>query len=175
MPPSPACQPDKSAASCASCRVIMLSQAKRLDDVETGLRALSAGLPGRSRATSSSSRSSMRARGGSRRPSAARKVTELDPKNADKQLGYVQFLAGQRQRREGRSGPEDLHRAEPGRRQAAPRPGPAATKSPNARRKPARCYRASASARRRVPKGSRRATGSRPSTSAAASSKTGVP
>ncbi|MBL8200249.1 MAG: tetratricopeptide repeat protein [Chromatiales bacterium] len=77
-------------------RVIMFSQGKRLDQVETGLRELSEDFPEEQGyqfqlAQFYASQGRM-----AEADSLLRKVTELDPKNADKQLGYVQFLASQR-------------------------------------------------------------------------------
>jgi len=77
-------------------RVIMLSQGKRLGEVETGLRQLSDDFPEEQGyqfqlAQFYASQGRME-----EADTLLRKVTELDPKNADKQLGYVQFLASQR-------------------------------------------------------------------------------
>ncbi len=76
-------------------KVIMLSQGKRLNEVETGLQALSKDFPEEQGyqfqlAQFYASQGRME-----EADALLRKVTELDPKNADTQLGYVQFLAGQ--------------------------------------------------------------------------------
>lgn len=76
-------------------KVIMLSQGKRLDDVETGLRELSEDFP-EEQGYQFQLAQFYASQGRIEEADALlRKVTELDPKNADKQLGYVQFLAGQ--------------------------------------------------------------------------------
>jgi len=76
-------------------KVIMFSQGKRLNEVETGLRELSEDFPEEQGyqfqlAQFYASQGRM-----DEADALLRKVTELDPKNADTQLGYVQFLASQ--------------------------------------------------------------------------------
>ncbi len=77
-------------------RVIMLSQAKRLDQVETGLQSLAADFP-KEQSYQFQLAQFYTSQG---RVDDAEKLlkglTERDPTDTDKQLGYVQFLATQR-------------------------------------------------------------------------------
>lgn len=77
-------------------RVIMLSQGKRLNEVETGLRQLSDDFPEEQGYQFQLAQFYASQGRIDEADTLLRKVTEVDPKNADKQLGYVQFLAGQR-------------------------------------------------------------------------------
>ncbi|MEO7385393.1 MAG: tetratricopeptide repeat protein [Gammaproteobacteria bacterium] len=78
-------------------RVIMLSQGKRNDEVEVGLRQLSEDFPEEQGYQFQLAQFYASQGRIDEAEKLLRKVTELDPKNADKQLGYVQFLASQRE------------------------------------------------------------------------------
>ncbi len=77
-------------------RVIMLSQGKRTDEVEAGLRELSVDFPKEQGYQFQLAQFYASQGRVAEADTLLKKLTEVDPKNADTQLGYVQFLAGQR-------------------------------------------------------------------------------
>ena len=77
-------------------RVIMLTQGKRTDEVEAGLRELSVDFPKEQGYQFQLAQFYASQGRVAEADTLLKKLTEVDPKNADTQLGYVQFLAGQR-------------------------------------------------------------------------------
>ena len=76
-------------------KVVMFSQGKRLGDVETGLRELSEDFPEEQGYKFQLAQFYASQGRVDEADQLLLKVTELDPTNADTQLGYVQFVAGQ--------------------------------------------------------------------------------
>ncbi len=87
--------PDKTRAL-RELRVIMFAQAKRMSDVEVGLRSLSEDFPDEQSYQIQLAQYYTSQGRVEEADELLKKFTEVDPTDADKQLGYVQFLASQR-------------------------------------------------------------------------------
>jgi len=77
-------------------RVLMLTQGKRVNEVEDSLRSLSKDFPEEQSYQVQLAQFYTSQGRVDEADQLLKKLTEADPKNADKQLGYVQFLASQR-------------------------------------------------------------------------------